>query len=207
MAQSFIDNYFLLREADFLMEHCLRLEAILLFLVHTLLLWLVAAHIPLHLIACGTQFLLLAVIAHLTLALLVVDIILSLLWSHTSLKLASLHWLAVAVLLLHGMRELVGELLAVLAYTWLAHLFPDLAWSIVALLGWHLVTVDATLTILWLALTALEVNRENAGSVLDDLFLVPTVLVLHVDTLEIIPCRYGQIVHSVAHPVRGSCAA
>merc|ERR1711915_874259 len=173
MAQSFIDNYFFLRETDLLM-HCLRLETVLLFLVHTLLLGLVAAHIPLHLVACGTQFLLLAVIAHLTLnrlALLVVNIILSLLWSHTSLELASLHGLAVAVLLLHGMRGLVGELLAVLAHTWLAHLFPDLAWSVVALLGWHFVTVDATLTILWLALTALEVNRKDTGSVLDDLFL------------------------------------
>merc|ERR1719348_2825590 len=119
MAQGFIDNCFLLREADLLMEHCLRLEAVLL--------------------------LLLPVIAHLTLnrlALLVVNIILGLLWSHTSLKLASLHWLAVAVLLLHGMWKLVGELLAVLAHTWLAHLFPDLARSVIALLGWPLVAVD-----------------------------------------------------------------
>merc|ERR1712033_57957 len=169
MTQSFVDDDFFLRKADLFVEHGLSLEAVLFRLIHALLLGLVAAHVPLDLVACCTQFLLLAVITHLTLhglALLVVDILLGLLWSVPGLKLTGLHRLAVAVLFLHRVRELVGELLTVLADPGLAHLLPDLSRRVVALFGRHLVTVNAALSVDRLAFATLKIDRVRASAIL-----------------------------------------
>merc|ERR1711875_35530 len=184
MAQSFVNDNFLFRQADLLMEQSLCLEAVFLLLVHTLLHGLVAADVPLHLTTGGAQLFLPAVVAHLPLhrlALLVVDVVLRLLRPLPGLQLAGLHRLAVAVLLLHRVGKLVGELLAVLAHPRLAHLLTDLARCVVALLGGHLVAADAALAVLVLCLPALKVDAEDAGAVLHNLLLVPAVLVLHVD--------------------------
>ena len=93
------------------------------------LLWHVAAHLPLHLVTHRLQQFLLNIVAHLPghrFAVLEVGVLLGLLWSGSSLKLALLHGLSMAVLLLDGEGELIGELLAVPGATGLAVFLMDL---------------------------------------------------------------------------------
>ena len=93
------------------------------------LLWHIAAHLPLHLVTHRLQQFLLNIVAHLSghrLAVLEVGVLLGLLWSGSGLELALLHWLGVAVLLLNGEGELIGELLAVPGGTGLAVILMDL---------------------------------------------------------------------------------
>merc|ERR1719204_515175 len=101
--------------------------------------------------------------------------------------------LGVAVLLLHGVGELVGELLAVLAGLGLADLLLDLPGGVVALLGGRLLALDRALAVVGFLLLAVEVNGEDAGTVLHNLILIPAVLVVNVHALEIILGRLGQI--------------
>ena len=77
-----------------------------------------------------------------------------------------------------------------------------LSWGIVALLGWSLLASNSSLAVHRLVLAAVEVDGEDAGSVLDDLLLVPAVLVVDVHALEVVLGGDGQIVHSVADSVR-----
>ena len=102
---------------------------------------------------------------------------------------------------LHGVGEVVGELLAPIAGPGLAQLLLHLPGGVVALLGGDLLAGDAALTVLGLVLASVKVNREDAGPVLDNLLLLPAVLVLDVHTLEVILCSHGQVVHGFAHPV------
>merc|ERR1719283_530571 len=204
MGLCFVNDLLFFRQAHLLVEHGLLLEAVLLLLVNTLLNRLIVALCPLHLVTLRPQTLLLTVIAHLTLhrlALFVVGILLGLLRLASPLQLAPLHRLAVTVLLLHWVREIISELLAVLARAWLAYILANLTWSVVAFLGWYLITFNAVLAILWLDLATLKVNRENACTIFDNKLLVPAVDVVHINTLKVILGGDGQIVHSVTHPI------
>merc|ERR1711931_205702 len=98
-----------------------------------------------------------------------------------------------AVLLLHGVGELVGELLAVLAGLGLADLLLDLPGGVVALLGGSLLALDRSLAVVRLPLLAVEIYGEDAGTVLHHLVLVPAVLVVYVDALKVILGGLGQI--------------
>merc|ERR1712168_98834 len=198
ITEGIVDNDLLLGGTHLLPDLLLHLEAVFLLLFLALLHGLVAAHVLLDLVADGAQFLALAVLAHLPghgLALLVVDVLLGLLGAGAGLQLALLHGLGVAVLLLHGVGELVGELLAVLAGLGLADLLLDLPGSVVALLSGSLLALDRALAVVRLPLLAVEVHREDAGTVLHHLVLIPAVLVVNVDALEIILGRLGQIGH------------
>merc|ERR1719391_1915635 len=204
IAEGIVDNNLLLGGTHLLPDLLLHLEAVFLLLFLALLHRLVAAHVLLDFVADGAQLLALAVLAHLPghgLALLVVDVLLGLLGAGARLQLALLHGLGVAVLLLNRVGELVGELLAVLAGLGLADLLLDLPGGVVALLGWSLLALDRTLAVVGFLLLAVEVNGEDAGTVLHNLILIPTVLIINVDALKVILGGLGQIVDSVAHPV------
>merc|ERR1719308_193340 len=141
ITESVVDDKLLLWGAHLLPNLLLHLEAVLLLFLLAVLLGLVAADVLLDLVAHGAQLLALAVLAHLPghrLALLVVQVLLCLLGAGARLQLALLHRLGVAVLLLHGVGEVVSELLAVLAGLRLADLLLDLARRVVALLGGRL---------------------------------------------------------------------
>merc|ERR1719432_557654 len=114
-----------------------------------------------------------------------VDILLSLLGSGSNLKFTFLHWLSVTVLLLRGDGELICELLAVFRVAGFTELLMDLSWSIIALLGWNLITVYRSLTIKILELATLKVNRIDTRPVLDNLILIPAILVREINTLVI----------------------
>merc|ERR1719334_2394197 len=125
IAEGIINDKLLLGGAHLLPDLLLHLEAVLFVLFIALLHRLVAADVLLDGVAHGAQLLALAVLTHLPghgLALLVIQILLGLLGASAGLQLALLHGLGVAVLLLHGVGELVGELLAVLAGLGLADL-------------------------------------------------------------------------------------
>ena len=77
-----------------------------------------------------------------------------------------------------------------------------LSWGIIALLGWSLLASHGSLAVLGLVLAAVEVDREDAGPVLDDLLLVPAVLVVNVHALEVVLGGDGQVVHGVTDAVR-----
>merc|ERR1712002_567090 len=131
IAEGIINDKLLLWGAHLLPDLLLHLEAVLFVLLIALLHRLVAADVLLDGVAHGAQLLALAVLAHLPhhgLALLVVDVLLGLLGAGAGLQLALLHRLGVAVLLLHGEGELVGELLAVPAGLGLADL-PGPSWG------------------------------------------------------------------------------
>merc|ERR1719391_394502 len=183
IAESIVDNNLLLGGAHLLPDLLLHLEAVFLLLFLALLHRLIAAHVLLDFVTDGAQFLALTVLAHLPghgLALLVVDVLLSLLGACAGLQLALLHGLGVAVLLLHGEGELVSELLTVLAGLGLADLLLDLPGGVVALYGGSLLALDRALTVVRLPLLAVKVHREDAGTVLHRFVLVPAVLVVNV---------------------------
>merc|ERR1711911_46304 len=150
IAEGVIDDLLPLLGADLLPDLLLSLEAVFLLLLLAVLLGLVAAHVLLDLVADGTQFLLLRILAHLAdnrLALLGVGVLLGLLGSGADLQLTLLHGLVVAVLLLHGEGNLVGELLAPLVSTGLAQLLAHLPGGVVALLGWSLLASHGSLAV------------------------------------------------------------
>merc|ERR1719391_1740983 len=189
IAEGIVDNNLLLGGTHLLPDLLLHLEAVFLLLFLALLHRLVAAYVLLDFVAHGAQLLALAVLAHLPghgLALLVVDVLLGLLGAGARLQLALLHGLGVAVLLLDRVGELVGELLAVLAGLGLTDLLLDLPGGVVALLGRSLLALDRALAVVGFLLLAVEVHGEDAGTVLHHLILIPAVLVVDVDTLEVI---------------------
>merc|ERR1712002_960620 len=204
IAESIINDKLLLGGAHLLPDLLLHLEAVLFVLLIALLHRLVAADVLLDGVAHGAQLLALAVLAHLPrhgLALLVVDVLLGLLGAGAGLQLALLHGLGVAVLLLHGEGELVGELLAVLAGLGLADLLLDFPGGVVALLGGRPFALDSSLAVEGLLLLAVEIHGEDTGAILHSLILVPTVLVVDIHALKVILGGLGQIVDGVAHPV------
>jgi len=173
----------------------------------TLLFRLVLAHLLVDLVAHWAQSLLLTGVTHLPghrLAVLVVHILLGLLWSRSDLKFAPLHGLSVAVLFLLWHWEFVGELFTEPRVLGLADLFPHLSWSIITLLGGYFLTLDSSLTILVLMLATFKVDAEDAGPVLDNLLFVPTILVLQINTLEVIPGSHSKIIHSITDSVSNS---
>ena len=172
IAEGIINDKLLLGGAHLLPDLLLHLEAVLFVLLIALLHRLVAADVLLDGVAHGAQLLALAVLAHLPhhgLALLVVDVLLGLLRAGAGLQLALLHRLGVAVLLLHGEGELVGELLAVLTGLGLADLLLDLPGGVVALLGGRPFALDSSLAVVGLLLLAVEIHGEDAGAVLHSL--------------------------------------
>merc|ERR1719308_721249 len=123
ITEGVVDDKLLLGGAHLLPDLLLHLEAILLLFLLALLHRLIATDVLLDLVARGAQLLALAVLAHLPghrLALLVVQVLLGLLGAGARLQLALFHRLSVAVLLLHGVGEVVSELLTVLTRLWLA---------------------------------------------------------------------------------------
>merc|ERR1712180_522902 len=109
--------------------------------------------------------------------------------------------LSVAVLLLHGVGELVGELLTVLAGLGLTDLLLDLPGGVVALLGGRLLALDRALAVVGFLLLTVKVHREDAGTVLHHLVLIPAVLIIDVHALKVILGGMSQIVDGVTHPV------
>merc|ERR1740128_1320058 len=94
ITESIIDDLLPFLGADLFPDLLLGLEAVFLLLFLAVLLGLVAAHVLLYLVADGTQFLLLGILAHLTdngFALLGVGVLLGLLWSGADLQLTLLH--------------------------------------------------------------------------------------------------------------------
>merc|ERR1740131_77686 len=181
--------------------------AVLFLLLMTLLFRLVLAHLLVDLVAHWAQSLLLTSVAHFPghrLAVLVVHILLSLLWPGSDLKFAPLHGLGVTVLLLLGHWEFVGELLTESGVNRLASFFPHLSWSVITLFLGHLLTLDSSLAILILVLATLKVDAEHTGSVLNNFLLVPAVLVLQINTLEVILSGHIQIIHSITDPISNS---
>ena len=65
-----------------------------------------------------------------------------------------------------------------------------LSWSIIALLGWNLITVYRSLTIQILVLATLKINRIDTRPVLNNLILIPAILVREINTLVIILRRH-----------------
>merc|ERR1712126_83430 len=170
---------------------------------------LVATHVSLHFTAIFAQLFLLAVLAHLPLhrpALLVVDELSRLLRPLSLLHLAVLDRLAVAVLLLDRNRILVGKFLAVFTDTRLARLLADNTGRVVAFFRGHLVTVDTVFAIFILRFSTLEINGKRTRTVFHHLLLVPAVIVIDVDALEVVLCRDSQVVDSITDAFRRACA-
>merc|ERR1739845_173431 len=103
--------------------------------------------------------------------------------------------------------EFVGELLTESGVYRLASFFPHLSWSVIALLLGHLLTLNSSFAILILVLATLKVDAEHAGPVLNNLLLVPAVLVLKINTLEVILTGHIQIIHSITDPISNSGAS
>jgi len=53
-------------------------------------------------------------------------------------------------------------------------------------------------------LATFKVDAEDAGPVLDNLLFVPTILVLQINTLEVIPGSHSKIIHSITDSVSNS---
>merc|ERR1711982_111045 len=172
-----------------------------------LLFRLVLAHLLVDLVAHWAQSLLLTGVAHLPghrLAILVVHVLLGLLWSRSDLKFTSLHGLSVAVLLLFWHWKFVGELFTESGVLGPASFFSHLSWCIITLLLGHLLALDSSLAILILVLATLKVDPVHAGPVLDDLLLVPAVLMLKINALEVVLGSHIQIIHSITDPISNS---
>merc|ERR1739845_77724 len=103
--------------------------------------------------------------------------------------------------------EFVGELLTESGVYRLASFFSHLSWGVIALLLGNLLTLNSSLAILILVLATLKVDAEHTGPVLDNLFLVPAVLVLQINTLEVILSGHIQIIHSITDPISNSGAS
>merc|ERR1711942_252250 len=148
-----------------------------------------------------------ALLFRLVLAHLLVDLVAH--WAQSLLltSVAYLPGLGVTVLLLLGHGEFVGELLTESGVYRLASFFPHLSWSVIALLLWHLLALDRSLAILILVLATLKVDAEDTGPVLNNLLLVPAVLVLKINTLEVILSGHIQIIHSITDPISNSGAS
>merc|ERR1712168_322559 len=124
---------------NFLQNHLLNLMAVLLLLISALFHWLVHAHKALLHVTQRFQVLLFALVADLPgllLAVLCVAVLLSLLRASLHLELADLLGLKMAVLLLHGEGEDVGELLTIPVNISLTHLDLDLSRDVVTILFW-----------------------------------------------------------------------
>merc|ERR550519_797341 len=123
---------------NFFKNHLFHLVTVLLVFVSARLYRLVSADQPFLGITHRLDGLLLALVADLPwllLTVLGVAVLLSLLRASLHLQLTDLLGLKVAVLLLDGKGEDVGELLTVPVYVSLAHLDLDLSWDVVATLS------------------------------------------------------------------------
>merc|ERR1739845_150738 len=103
--------------------------------------------------------------------------------------------------------EFVGELLTESGVYRLASFFSHLSWGVIALLLGNLLALDSSLAILILVLATLKVDAEHTSPVLDNLLLVPAVLVLKINTLEVILSGHIQIIHSITDPICHSGAS
>ena len=74
-----------------------------------------------------------------------------------------------AVLFLHGVGELVGELLTKFVCSRMTKLLSYLSWSVVALLCGYFLAGDTSLSILGLKLSTVMVDGEDASSVFNNL--------------------------------------
>merc|ERR1739845_301231 len=99
--------------------------------------------------------------------------LLRLLGLSSALHFAHLLGLEVAVLLLLGLREPIGELLTEPGVVWAAHLCSDHSWSFIAVLNWYRSAHSAlAITIPRLHLPAIKVTGLLAHHVVDHSLLV-----------------------------------
>merc|ERR1719500_730932 len=186
---------------DFLKHHLLHLVAALLH-------WLIDAHKALLHVAQWFEGLLLALVTDLPgllLAVLGVAVLLGLLGASLHLQLADLLGLEVAILLLHGEGEDVGELLAISVHISLAHLDLDLSRDVITIL-FRLPVADHTLGPIAIVLGALvplavEHHGVSAGHVVNHLLLHVAIRRLQVGTLVIILGGHVDLVSGVADSI------
>merc|ERR1711972_345245 len=128
--------------------------------------------------------------------------LLCLLGLSSALHFAHLLGLEVAVLLLLGLREPVGELLTESGVVGAAHLCSDHSWSFIAVLNWYRSTHSAlAITVPRLHLPAIEVARLLAHHVVDHSLLVLAALTIKLDALEVIEGVNSDVEGSVANPL------
>merc|ERR1719376_812970 len=168
--------------------------AVLLILIPARLLWLVGTDQSLLFLAHRLDGLLLAVLG--------VAVLLGLLRASLHFKLADFLWLEMAVLLLYREGEDVGEFLAIPVDISLAHFDLNLAGNVVTTLCW-LLSTDNSLRSIAIILSALiplavELDRDGAGHVVDNLFLHVAVRGLYIGALVVILGGHVDLVGGVA---------
>merc|ERR1719184_135575 len=197
-----------LHVANLLKHHLLDLVAILLLFVPRRLLGHVGTLKTLLHVTNRLKGLLLALITDLPgllLAVLGVTILLGLLGASLHLKLADLLGLEVAILLLNGEGEDIGELLTIPVDISLAHLHLDLSGDVITVFFLLLVT-DHTLrsiSIVFGALVPLTIKHHGvgAGHVIDDLLLHVTIRSLKVSALVIVLGSHVDLVGGVTNAI------
>ena len=68
----------------------------------------------------------------------------------------------------------------------LTDFLPHLSWGIITLLGGHPLTLVNCMAMFILVLATLKVDPIDTGSILDNLLLVPTILMLKINALEVV---------------------
>merc|ERR1719470_43191 len=197
-----------LHVAYFLQNHLLHLVAVLLLLGPDILHRLVHALKTWHRYAYRLEGLLLALVTDLPgllLAVLGVAVLLGLLGASLHLQLADLFRLEMAILLLHGEGEDIGELFAVPVDISLAHLDLDLSGDVVTIV-FILPVTDNTLgpiAVVLGALVPLAVKHHGvgAGHIIYHLLLHVAIRRLQVRTLVIILGGHVDLVSGVADSI------
>merc|ERR1719357_1117137 len=128
--------------------------------------------------------------------------LLRLLGLSSALHFAHLLGLEVAVLLLLGLRESIGELLTEPGVVRAAHLCSDHSWSLIAVLNWYRSAHSAlAITVPRLHLPAIEVTCLLAHHVVDHGLLVLAALTVKLNALEVIEGVNSDVEGSVANPL------
>merc|ERR1719228_789085 len=128
--------------------------------------------------------------------------LLRLLGLSSALHFAHLLRLEVAVLLLLGLREPIGELLAEPGVVGAAHLCSDHSWSFIAVLNWNRSAHSVlAVTVPRLHLPAIEVARLLAHHVVDHSLLALAGLTVKLDALEVVEGVNSDVEGSVANPL------
>jgi len=113
----------------------------------------------------------------------------------------------VAVLFLFWHWEFIGEFLTKSGFLRPTDFLPNLSWGIITLLGGHLLTLVNCMAMFILVLATLEVDAIDAGSILDNLLLVPAILMLKINALEVVFVSHRKIINSITDPVSYSCTS
>merc|ERR1740131_652609 len=128
--------------------------------------------------------------------------LLGLLGLSSALHFAHLLGLEVAVLLLLGLREPIGELLTEPGVVGAAHLCSDHSWSFITVLHWNRSAHSVlAVTVPRLHLPAIEVAGLLAHHVVDYSLLVLAGLTVKLDALEVVEGVNSDVEGSVANPL------